>query len=294
MRYQPRHSAQAHRKRRRLPKLLRAALLLVVIALFIWPFAEPFMLETERVTIRCADLPEDIGQLTIVYLSDIHHGPFFGRSRVENLVSRVNALNPDLILLGGDYANSSAEAIAFFESMPGFHARYAVCGVVGNHDRTTPESNISRLKSVMRDAGVTPLVNEAVRIRIGSSDICIAGIDDMNNGHPQVASVAAQTKSDEFTIFMSHSPTAISEAFRAQSSDGRTAWIDLGLFGHTHGGQFTLLGNLLNPSGVPARYQQGWLLENRAELLVSRGVGTSILPLRFLCTPQIHLITVTR
>ncbi len=294
MRYQPRHSARALRKRRHLPKLLRAALLLVVVLLFIWPFAEPFMLETERVSIKCPDLPPDIGQLTVVYLSDIHQGPFFSESRVDNLVSRVNALNPDLILLGGDYANSSAEAIAFFEGMPGFHARYAVCGVVGNHDRTVPDSNLSRLKSAMLAAGVTPLVNDVVRVRIGNSDVCIAGIDDISNGWPQLETVASRIRSDEFTIFLCHSPAVIPDAFRTLSSDGSAAWIDLGLFGHTHGGQFAVLGNLLNPTDVPARYRQGWLLENRAELLISRGVGTTFLPVRFLCTPQIHYITVTR
>lgn len=294
MPYQPRHTARAMRKPGKTEKALRSLLVLAVCLLVLWPFAEPFTLETEVVSLQHADLPADIGTLRIVYLTDIHQGPFFSQSRVDDLVSRVNALNPDLILLGGDYATTSDEAIAFFEANPGFHARYAVCGVVGNHDRTLPDSNIARLKSAMFAAGVMPLVNDVTRVRIGSSTICIAGVDDVDNGWPDVKSVASQITGDEYTIFLCHSPAIISEAFTASSADGSMAWFDLGLFGHTHGGQVALLGKLLSSGKIPARYQQGWLLENRADLLISRGVGTSFLPMRFLCMPQIHLITVTR
>lgn len=292
MRYTPRHSAKALRKPSKTARQMKAVLFLLLAALFVWPFAEPFTLETDVMTIESADLPEDIGTLRIVYLSDIHFGPFYPMSRVNELVSRVNALNPDIILLGGDYAESSEQAVAFFEQAPDFHARYAVCGIVGNHDRTTPESNLPRLKSAMRSAGVIPLVNEVTRVRIGSSEIVIAGVDDVSNGRPQLGPVAAQTKSGEFTIFLCHNPAILPMAQEAVSADGNRTWFDLGLFGHTHGGQVALVGQLLNPSGVPARYQQGWLTENRASLLISRGVGTTFLPLRFMCMPQIHLITV--
>lgn len=292
MPYQPRHSARALRKPSKTMRQLKAVMLLLLAALVIWPFAEPFTLETETVTIESADLPKDVGTLRIVYLTDIHFGPFYSLQRVTELVSRVNALNPDIILLGGDYGDTSGQAIAFFEQAPAFHARYAVCGVVGNHDRTVPESNLPRLKSAMRTAGVIPLVNEVTRIRIGSSEIVIAGIDDIDNGWPDLANVAAQTRSGDFTIFLCHNPSVIPEAQQTISSDGSRTWFDLGLFGHTHGGQVSVIGRLLNPTSTPARYQQGWLTENRANLLISRGVGTTFLPVRFMCMPQIHLITV--
>ena len=144
----------------------------------------------------------------------------------------------------------------------------------------------------MMSAGVTPLVNDVASVRIGTSNICIAGIDDVNNGWPDIAGVASQTRQEDYVIFLAHSPEAIPDAQKAGDSSGRRSWFDLGLFGHTHGGQIALIGPLLGISKVDGRYEQGWLTENRVSLLISRGVGTSVLPVRIGRRPQIHLITV--
>ena len=289
--YRPAHR-QHQQTRTRLENILIVAGIILLVVLIAYPLLEPLMLETEYVTLTSSSLPKDIGTLRIVYLSDIHYGSFFGNSRLEDLVSRVNALNADLILLGGDYATDSDSAIAFFENAPRFRARIAVCGVVGNHDRTLPESNLSLLQTAMFNAGVTPLVNDVAQIRLGNGSIYVAGIDDVNNGHPDIASVAAQVKQNDYVIFLSHSPSAVPDALRAETADNHRGWFDLGLFGHTHGGQIALFGNLLGISDVPARYQGGWFQENRIDMLVSRGVGTSVLSIRLFCRPQIHVITV--
>lgn len=288
MPYAPRHKSSCCS----LGCLSRLFTLVLLLVVLVWPFAEPFMLETETTALQSTDLPEDVGQLRIVYLTDIHYGSFYSLGRVKELVSRVNALNPDLILLGGDYADDSDGAIQFFKDAPSFHARYAVCGVVGNHDRTEPESNLSQLKSAMFAAGVTPLVNEVMQVRIGSSGVYVAGIDDVNNGWPDLDGVASQVTQEDYVIFLSHSPAVIPDALNATGADGRKNWFDLGLYGHTHGGQVAFLGQLLGISDVPARYEHGWLQENRIDMLVSNGVGTSILPIRVFRRPQIHLITV--
>lgn len=291
MMYRPRHRSGG-RRHARLGCLVRTFVLLLLVAMIAYPFLEPMMLQVEYTTLTSANLPRDIGTLKIVYLSDIHWGPYFNDGRVEDLVSRVNALNADLILLGGDYANDSAGAIAFFEKAPKFRARIAVCGVVGNHDRTLPESNLPKLQAAMFNASVTPLVNEVGQIRMGAGSIYVAGIDDWNNGRPDIAKLAAQVKQNDYVIFLSHSPEAIPTALKADTADGRRGWYDLGLFGHTHGGQIALFGEALNIANVPARYQGGWLQENRIDMLVSRGVGTSLMPIRLFRPPQIHVITV--
>lgn len=291
--YRPQH--RAGQKQRTLVARIVMIFAAVLLAVFlVYPFVEPLMLETEYVTLTPPDLPRDIGTLRIVYLSDIHYDFFFGEGRVQDLVSRVNALNADIVLLGGDYASDSDGAIEFFRTAPRFRARIAVCGVLGNHDRTLPESNLRVLQSAMFDAGVTPLVNEVAQIRMGASSIYVAGVDDVNNGHPDVAAVAAQVKSGDYVIFLAHSPAAIAGAHKVDSADGQRVWFDLGLFGHTHGGQIALFGNLLNISNVASRYQGGWLQELRTDMLVSRGVGTTGLPVRLFRRPQIHVITVKR
>ena len=120
----------------------------------------------------------------------------------------------------------------------------------------------------------------------------IAGIDDFGSGQPDIRSVAAQVDINDYVIFLSHSPAAIPDALKATDKDGAKGWFDLGLFGHTHGGQIALLGPLLRDDGLPRNYLKGWLRSNRTDMLITRGVGTSGLPLRLFCTPQIHLITV--
>ena len=273
-------------------KFFRIVVALVVLFILAWPFLEPFMLETESVSLSHADLPEWIGQLRIVYVTDIHKGGLYTDGRVADLISHINACNADIVLLGGDYAQDSAGAIAFFQSMPRIHSRYGVYAVLGNHDRTIPEANLTTLRAAMQAAGVTPLVNSVSQVRIGVSNIYIAGIDDPENGHPDLKAVAAQVAASDYVIFLSHSPAVIPEALKATDKNGSTGWFDLGLFGHTHGGQIALIGHLLKDDSVPDEYTQGWFKQNRIDLLVSRGVGTSGLPVRLFCTPQIHLITV--
>lgn len=281
-----------HERRSPFGCLARIITFLVLVAMLIYPFAEPFMLEVENVTLTSSDLPADIGQLRIVYLSDIHQGSFFSQSRVNSLVKRINAFNADLVLLGGDYAEDSDGAVAFFRSLPNIHARYGVYAVMGNHDRTVPESNLQAMQTIMIAKGITPVVNDVIPVRIGVSNICIAGIDDVNTGWPDLSGVAARTRAEDYVIFLSHSPEVIPDAHKCADMNGRRGWFDLGLFGHTHGGQIALIGQYLGIAKVPAQYEQGWIVENRINMLISRGVGTSVLPVRIGRRPQIHVITV--
>ena len=281
-----------HQQKSRFGFLGRILTLLLLLCLVAYPFLEPYMLEVESVTVTSEDLPQDIGQLRIVYLTDIHQGSSFSQSRVNELVKRVNALNADIVLLGGDYAQDSSSAVEFFRNVPNIHARYGVYAVMGNHDRTAPESNLQTMKTLMVSKGITPVINTVHPVRIGASDIYIAGIDDVNTGWPDLAGTASLARDEKFVIFMSHSPEIIPDALRSEDASGKRNWFDLGLFGHTHGGQIALVGQYLGIARVDNRYNQGWIVENRIPMLISRGVGTSILPIRLGRSPQIHLITV--
>lgn len=272
-------------------KILRIVLIIAVLFVLSWPVIETFLLETEEVTLLSADFPASIGQLRIVYAADIHQGGLFTQDRTSALISHINACGADLVLLGGDYAQDSDGAVDFFRSLPSIHARYGVFAVLGNHDRTVPEANMTTLRAAMQAAGVTLLVNETARVRIGNDSIYIAGIDDYGNGRPDVRNIASQLNANDYVIFLSHSPAAIPEALKVTDQSGMKGWFDLGLFGHTHGGQVALLGPMLKD--VPKKYLKGWLRHNRTDMLISRGVGTSGPPIRLFCTPQIHLITVT-
>lgn len=290
----PRYQYKYRRpQRRRLPlKWILLSLLLLVLAAY--PFLEPRMLTIEEHTLYVSDLPPNLKNLRIAYASDIHQGPWFSQKRVDDVFSTLNGLSADIVVLGGDYAVDSESAIAFFRHAPSLHARLGVFAVLGNHDRTEPESNLTVLTKEISDHGIIPLVNDVARVKVGQSYVYVAGVDDYHNGFPDVPGVAAQVKKEDFVIFAGHTPDLMPDVLKAKTAAGDNHWFDLALFGHTHGGQVSVLGYTpfarLSPE-VGARYLSGWLEENRAAILVSNGVGTSGLPVRLFAPPQVHLIT---
>jgi len=293
---QTRHRRKGRKRRLRLFSLSRLITFVILIFLIGYPFYEAYHLQTENVTLKVTELPQDLNNLRIAYISDIHMGFMYPKSRVDALIDTINRLNADLVLFGGDYADDSDGAIAFFQNLPRVNARLKVAGVLGNHDRTIPESNLSRLQDAMVAANVIPLVNNVLTIPVGETKIILAGIDDINNGHPDIAGVAKMVSRDDFVIFLSHSPEAIPAALQATDINGHGRWFDLALCGHTHGGQVTFLGQPLVPEfkKVQKRYLSGWIEENRTPILISNGVGMAYLPIRLFAPAQIHLITLTR
>lgn len=267
---------------------------LVAAALLAYPFVEASRLTIDEHTVTVANLPANLKNLKIAFASDIHQCAWFPQSRVNEFVKTLNGLGADIVILGGDYAQDSDGAIEFFQNLPPIQARLGVFAVVGNHDRTEPESNVSLLVAEMKNHGCLPLVNNVSRVKLGQTYVYIAGVDDYYNGFPDVEGVARQVKADDFVIFVGHTPDLMPSILSAKSSDGDNHWFDLALFGHTHGGQVSFLGRTpfanLSPE-VGSRYLSGWLEENRAAVLVSNGVGTSGAPVRLFAPPQVHLIT---
>ncbi len=270
------------------------ALLVLFLLCLLYPFLEAHILRTDRVSLKSDSLPADIGHLHIVYLSDIHYGFWYSDADVANLISRVNQLKPDIVLFGGDYGSDNAAAVRFFQRMPAVHARYAVLGVIGESDRGDTPFDLTRLTDTMREAGVTPLINDVSRVRVGTSSVYVAGLDEPVAGTPDLRSVASRVSASDYVIFLCHNPTVIPDAQLLTDRNGHLGWFDLGLFGHTHGGQLGPFSSLIGlTDDIPVRYREGWLTENRVDLLISRGVGTSVIPARFACYPQIHDIDVS-
>ncbi len=287
--HRSRHAYRNPRKRRFFIFLL--ILLAVVIS---YPFLSARRLTVDRKTLIVDDLPADIARARIVYVTDIHYGYFFSDSQVGGLVDQINSLKPDIVLFGGDYATDNESAIRFFQKLPSIHSRYAVLGVIGESDRGGSDLDLLLLTDAMRSADVVPLVNSTFRVRMGNSSVIVAGLDEPLLGSPDYKGVASQLSADDFVILLAHNPSVIQEVHSTPDRTGRLRWFDLALFGHTHGGQISIAPTLLGiAEDVPARYRGGWFKENRADILVSNGVGTSVFPVRLFCPAQIHCIDIS-
>ncbi len=287
--YRSRHEARNRRRRK-----WRIFLLVLALILLSLPFLDPLFLRTEKVSLSSEDLPSDIGHLRIVFVTDIHYGFFYSQARLSTLVNRINSLKPDLVLFGGGYAVDNASAITFFRNLPSIHSRYEMLGVIGDTDRGESDVDLSLLTDAMRAAGVTPLVNSVKQVRVGSTSVYVAGADDALKGKPDLKALASSVDAASYVIFLAHNPSLIPAAHTAEDRTGKLGWFDLALFGHTHGGQIPFLSPVLDiGSDVDNRYRRGWLQENRVDMLISNGVGTSVIPARLFCPAQIHCIDVS-
>ena len=275
---------------------LHITLALLAAAMLLYPFLEPYTLEVENTELVCPDLPEDIGQLRIAYLSDFDQAgfPWLNAARTKSIISTVNSLKPDLVLLGGDFVQRAEKLSDFFRDMPNIHSNYGVLAVLGERDQGE-EALPPDLVNTMKAAGVTLLQNTVLPVRIGQRSVYIAGADALTGGSAALRALAAGVSREDFVILLCHTPEIIDDALSLQDKAGRNGWFDLGLFGHTNGGQLPMGSRLLRiAEEIPANHQRGWVQENRTPMLITRGLGTVKLPIRIGCSPQIHLITVRR
>jgi predicted MPP superfamily phosphohydrolase len=254
-------------------------------------FAETYRLEVKEYTFVSADLPEAFDGTRIAFVSDIHRGVFLSQERVRRLVDRVNALKPDLIVLGGDYvfANTDYEA-SCFEELARLNAPLGRFAVLGNHDYGEHDKDDANDPSGAihgaHDAGITLLRNEGVWLQKDGERIRVGGVGDYTQDRPQIAPVLAGTVADDFVLLISHNPDFAEKI--------PTGMVDLTLAGHTHGGQVTIFGRWAFhvPSDYGQKYRTGVVTNDATTVIVSNGVGTSTLvPIRILARPQIVVVT---
>jgi predicted MPP superfamily phosphohydrolase len=256
-------------------------LFIIGVALLGYVFIEPYWLKVDHQTFVFQDLPKSADSLKVVFVSDIHHGPYFSIERVENLVARINEMKPDLVLLGGDYVHRDPKyIIPCFQVLGKLKAVYGVYGVMGNHDHL--ESALITQQAAA-DAGIQLLDHKALWLTIGENRIKIGGVGDLTTDLQNMSAFQDAGEND-FTILLSHNPDYIRSLPAGK--------VDLMLSGHTHGGQVTLFGFWAPfiPSAYGNKYRTGIVKENGTTLLITNGVGTITPPARFFARPQIEEI----
>lgn len=222
--------------------------------------------------------------LRIVQLSDTHVAmPDMPPARLLRIVAQVNALRPDIVVLTGDYVSdkffgSAVATAAAIAPLGRLRARYGVFAVPGNHDHWR---GIRATRLAFARTDIALLANETRR----AGPVVIAGVDDSFTGHADVAATLASIPvAPGPIILISHSPDVFTEV---------PANVTLTLAGHTHGGQIVVpfYGPLATGSAFGRRFVHGLIVEGGRTMIVSAGLGTSILPLRFNAPPEIVEVT---
>jgi predicted MPP superfamily phosphohydrolase len=266
--------------------LKKLILIVAILGIFLvgYSLIEPYLIETKDITISSNQIPAEFDGKRIVFITDVHYGPFFSKERVDSLVNQTNALKPDMILLGGDYVtNDPANVGPVFSSLSKLKAPLGVYGVLGNND----PKNVSI--QAMQNAGITYIGNGGVWI--GSSNtsrIRVGGVADMDTNVPNQLPILEGVTPEDFVILVTHKPDYFPKVSRSR--------VDLVLAGHTHGGQITLFG--LYAPLISSEYGQEYVTGEKKlgndTMIISNGIGMVWAPVRFFARPQIIVITLKR
>jgi hypothetical protein len=250
------------------------------------PFArwEKQPLIVERVEIRLTGLAPEFDGYRIAFLSDMHSSPLVPAWWLERAVEQALALEPDLIALGGDFLDDDPHYIATLaDILKPLHAPDGVVAVLGNHDHYVGAQGV---REELAEAGVRELRNASITLSRGDARLAIAGIGDLERDTIDFAAALAGVGAETPRIVLSHDP----DVFAYWPAGLR---LDLMVAGHTHGGQawLPIIGPPYVPSQFGFRYLRGLIRENSRQLYVSRGVGTSGVPFRWRCPPELtHLV----
>ncbi len=257
-----------------------AALLgLILLAFFTGVHTASRFDRVKEVRVPVSDLHEDLRGLRIVQFSDLHINPFIRRRQVQQVVDRINQLEPDIILFTGDLADGTvAEMRPHAAPLADLDAPLGVWAVTGNHEYY---HDLRAWVDEFPRLGMPLLFNEHRRIAVGEAELVIAGVPDVRShrgAHDPAAALAGSEDAD-YRILLAHQPASILQLPRGAC--------DLVLSGHTHGGQyypFRGLTGRFNPylKGLH-RHQDSWIH-------VSTGTGFWGPPLRLGVPPEITLL----
>ena len=247
---------------------------------------EPCFIHTVYYEVSSENLPAEFHGTKIVWLTDPHQdtrGSFNLTEKVQNIVK---AEKPDLLLFGGDYSIPNKPSLSrFFDGWKDIPAPLGKFGILGNHDYWNPHA----ILATMQNADIEHLDNRSLWLTRGNARIKLAGVADLWTGRPNLASLKYDLQPDDFVILLTHNPDLI---HKLEDMDRQS--INLALAGHSHGGQVTLFGLYAPMTTTTEQFRTGKVKPHDNEkltVIISNGIGTSGLPIRFFAPPQVVVVT---
>jgi len=236
--------------------------------------------------------PPDLDGLVIVQLSDFHAAflPSLNLRAMRRAIDLALAARPDLIVITGDLAPGPRPSAEFRRQLSRLRAPLGVFAVLGNHDHGDSKAPFVRPTDPadLEGGDLRLLVNETATVERGAGVVQVCGVDDSDGGHDDLPAVLARLdrRPGVLRVLLTHHAEV---TLQAEPGD-----FALALAGDTHGGQICLPfpGRRIMLSDLRARFAEGEYEVDGRRLYVTRGVGTSLLPFRAFCRPEVVVFTV--
>ena len=270
-------------------------------AFYAW--RESKRVELTETVLRIPDLPPGLEGLRILHIADTHF-PADAES-LPRFLAAADRRPYDIVVGTGDYVDSQTGWDVALRAFRALEPGLGVFAVIGGHERYAPRRWDAGLRMAgrprrrwvdpspfvegLRDAGVRVLINESTMAEIGGEAVRFIGIDDAYHGLDRLEQPLPAEDAPGFRILLSHSPDGV-------PADGRGAF-PLAFAGHTHGGQICLPGYgapVRHARAVGRRNASGVVCIGETQVVISRGFGTTSLPMRFACRPELGIVELRR
>ena len=267
-------------------KTMKYMLFALFLALILWTLWANTALELNCHEIYSPVLPQAFEGFRIAQVSDLHNARF-GEGNTK-LLSLLKEAAPDIIVITGDVVDCNRTDIDTASNFVTEAMKIAPCYyVTGNHEAALTESEYRKLEAAVAGCGAEVLRDRAVSLERSGSTVCLVGLDDpgfiaADKKLDTAERIQSLVPQDGFTVLLAHRP----EHFEAYCRAG----VELVFSGHAHGGQVRLpvVGGLYAPGqGLLPQYDAGLYTRDDTAMLVSRGIGNSLMPLRFNNRPEI-------
>lgn len=268
---------------RAMTTLISTVVMIAVCTVLYARFIEPNMLITNRFSVSSPNVKE---AFTVVFFSDTHFSGIYPEQNIEKIVERINRQNADIVVFGGDFFDNYQKEKDILdldymeEQLSSIEAGYGKYCIWGNHDKGGGSAKI--YAEMMEKGGFTLLKNESILIE--ELNLEIRGLDDYLLGNPDTSTDMMQAS--RVNIILSHAPDIIDDM------DGTNT--DIMLSGHSHGGQVFVpeITKKILPDGAKKYVKGLYLFKNSrdSKLIVSKGIGTTQIPYRFLNIPEIMVL----
>lgn len=262
-----------------------ALILLFIVIILYARFIEPNLMVVNKNEFKTEI---NISPFRMVLFSDTHFGSLYDQKKIEDIVIKINEQKPDIVVFGGDFLDSyyrdkdilDLDYISSKLSL--INANYAKIAVFGNHDYGGGAIRI--YKDFMEKSGFKVLKNNS--IDIDELNLTIRGLDDYLFGQPDLLLNSLQE--DRFNVIVSHEPD-VADIINLEK-------VNLILSGHSHGGQINIpfITNMILPEGAKKYVNGEYLFGNKrhTKLFVTKGLGVTKLPYRFLSVPEINVLDI--